>query len=93
MCGIKLCAPFHPRSLLSDQNCSSCSANNPVGQAYRTYCRCVSESKVGSLTCANSQSDANCTPRYPVAANALCLKMYNTMINIEYKYQDQQKSL
>ena len=83
MCGMKLWAPFHPSSLLSAQNLASFSANCPVGQAYKTYSLGSSEFRVGSLTCARSQSEASCTLRCPVAANAFSL-MINNYLRTEF---------
>lgn len=76
MCGVKLCAPFHPQSAsdLSQNNCS-CSRNPSVGQTYRMYSRGDVSSSSGSFTCASNQSDASWTPRLPVAAKAFSLKI------------------
>lgn len=75
MCGVKLCAPFHPHKFNDfSQNVCNCCRNKPFGQAYNMYSLGDVSSNNGSLTCANSQSDANWTPLLPVAANAFSLE-------------------
>lgn len=77
MWGIKLWAPFQPQADFDfSQNISSWSKKGPTGQAYKIYSLGQISSIVGSLTCANNQSEANCTPRFPVAANAFSLKKF-----------------
>lgn len=83
MWGVKLCAPFHPHNSLDwAQKFSNCWRNGPVGHAYRIYSRGEHSSSDGSFTCANNQSDANCTPRFPVAARAFSLQERCHRLNI-----------
>lgn len=82
MWGVKLCAPFQPQiSKDFSQKFCNCSKNSPVGHAYNIYSRGDVSSKRGSFTCARSQSEANCTPLFPVAANAFSLKTSSLKIS------------
>lgn len=73
--GIKLWAPFQPQAVLDfSQNVCNWSRRGPTGQAYKIYSLGQISSIAGSFTCANNQSDANCTPLFPVAAKAFSLK-------------------
>lgn len=87
ICGVKLWAPFHPHNAndLSQKLCN-CSRNGPVGHAYKIYSLVDVSSNVGSFTCANNQSEANWTPRFPVAAKAFSLRTWNvTIISLKTK--------
>lgn len=70
-----MCALFHPHTSTDfSQKPRNCSRNSPVGHAYNMYSLGWLSSRVGSCTCASSQSEASCTPLFPVAASAFSLR-------------------